>query len=227
MTGRWTAGGLAVAVIVAFLLLDLGAYVRVDVVRDLVASLRGVYAEHAVAVLAAYFVAYVALAALCLPGATAMSLTGGAVFGFWTGVVVVSFASSLGATLGFLLSRYLFRDAVQRRFGVRLDTINTGIRRDGAWYLLSVRLIPGFPFFLVNLLSGLTPLPVGTFYVVSQVGMLGGTMTVVNAGTELAKIESATDILSPSVFFAFFLIGVLPLVARLVLRFLRPTTPRV
>ncbi len=162
----------------------------------------------------AYFVLYVIVTALSLPGAAVMTLAGGALFGLGWGLVIVSFASTIGATLAFLVSRHLLRDSVQARFGERLKAINDGITRDGAFYLFTLRLVPVFPFFLINLLMGLTPIRAATFYWVSQLGMLPGTLVYVNAGTELAAVTSLAGILSPTLLLSFALLGVFPLLAR-------------
>jgi dihydrolipoamide dehydrogenase len=161
-----------------------------------------------------YGLLYVAVTGLSLPGAAVLTLAGGAVFGLLWGTVIVSFASTIGATLAFLASRFLFRDAVKARFGERLKAIDSGIARDGAFYLFTLRLVPAFPFFVINLLMGLTAIPTRTFYWVSQVGMLPGTLVYVNAGTQLAKIESLSDILSPGLLLSFALLGLFPLLAR-------------
>ncbi len=169
----------------------------------------------------ATFLVYVGVTALSLPGATVMSLAIGAVFGFFWGLVLVSFASTVGATLAFLISRFIFRDTVQRRFGRRLKTVNDGIEKDGAFYLLSLRLVPIFPFFLINLLMGLTPIRTRTFYWVSQLGMLLGTMVYVNAGTQLGSLDSAAGILSPGLLGSFVLLGFFPLLAKRLLGMLK------
>ena len=206
---------LAVAVaIAAFFVLDLQRFLSLEAMQRSLGTLRELYAEHGVLMLGGYFLAYVLMAALSLPGATVMGLAGGAVFGFWAATVAVSFASTLGATLAFLMSRYLFRDLVQSRFGDRLAAMNAGVAREGAWYLFTLRLIPVFPFFVINLLMGLTPMPVRTFSWVSQLGMLGGTMVYVNAGKELGELTSVSGILSPSLILAFALLGLFPLVVR-------------
>ena len=198
--------GLAVVLALAlFFALDLQRFLSLEAMQGSVADLRQAYAEHGLLMVCGYFLAYVVMAALSLPGATVMGLAGGAVFGFWTATAAVSFASSIGATLAFLMSRYLFRDAVQRRFGDRLAAVNEGVAREGAWYLFTLRLIPVFPFFVINLLVGLTPMPARTFYWVSQLGMLGGTMVYVNAGKELGRLQSLSGILSPSMLAAFVL----------------------
>ncbi len=161
-----------------------------------------------------FFGIYVLMAALSIPGAAILTLAGGAIFGLATGSVLVSFASSIGATLALLASRFLFRDAVQRRFGERLKAVNEGVARDGAFYLLTLRLVPVFPFFLVNLLMGLTPIRTLTYYVVSQLGMLPATIAYVYAGTQLASIRSLSDVLSPGLIGALVVLGLLPLVMR-------------
>jgi pyruvate/2-oxoglutarate dehydrogenase complex dihydrolipoamide dehydrogenase (E3) component/uncharacterized membrane protein YdjX (TVP38/TMEM64 family) len=161
-----------------------------------------------------FFTAYVVVTALSLPGAAIMTLAAGALFGIIHGTLLVSFASTIGATLAFLVSRYLFRAALQRRYGDKLRTVNDGIARDGAFYLFTLRLVPVFPFFLINLVMGLTPLRVTTFYWVSQVGMLPGTLVYINAGTQLGQLDSAAGILSPGLILSFTLLGLFPLLAR-------------
>lgn len=161
-----------------------------------------------------FFVTYVAVTALSLPGAAVMTLAAGALFGVLWGTLIASFASSIGATLAFLVSRYILRDTIESRFGEHLKSINEGINREGALYLFSLRLIPLFPFFLINLVLGLTNMRVLTFYGVSQLGMLAGTLVFVNAGTQLAKITNVAGVLSPHVLFSFALLGTFPLIAK-------------
>lgn len=168
-----------------------------------------------------FFLAYVGVTALSLPGAAIMTLVAGALFGLWWGTLIVSFASSIGATLAFLAARYVFKDAVWQRFGDSLKPIDDGMRRDGAFYLFTLRLVPLFPFFLINLLMGLTSIKTLTFYWVSQVGMLAGTLVYVNAGTQLARIDRLGDIVSPPLLLSFALLGVFPLLARKVLAVVR------
>ena len=168
-----------------------------------------------------FFVAYVLVTALSLPGAVIMTLAAGALFGLGFGTLLVSFASSIGATLAFLASRYLLRDVIQARFGDRLKAINEGMAKDGTLYLFTLRLVPLFPFFLVNLLMGLTPIKTLSYYWISQLGMLAGTLVYVNAGTELAKINSLSVILSPGLVLSFALLGIFPLLAKQFLKFLR------
>ena len=163
---------------------------------------------------AVFFAVYVAAAALSIPGALILTLAAGAMFGLGWGLLLVSFASSLGALLAFLAARYLLRDAIQARFGKALAPINDGVKKDGTFYLLTLRLVPVFPFWLINLLMGLTPMGAGRFYLVSQLGMLAGTAVYVNAGTQLAAIQSPGDILSPGLLGSFVLLGLFPLLAK-------------
>ncbi len=151
---------------------------------------------------------------LSLPGAALLTLLGGALFGLWPGILLVSFAATLGATLAMLVSRYLLRDWVQRRFAGPMRTVNDGVARDGAFYLFALRLMPLFPFFVVNLLAGVTTLGVRRYWWVSQLGMLPGAVVFLNAGHQLGQIASLRDILSPGVVFAFTLLGLLPLITR-------------
>jgi pyruvate/2-oxoglutarate dehydrogenase complex dihydrolipoamide dehydrogenase (E3) component/uncharacterized membrane protein YdjX (TVP38/TMEM64 family) len=168
------------------------------------------------AVLAAFFLAYVAVTAASLPGAAIMTLAAGALFGVVTGTILVSFASTLGATLAFLSSRYVLRDSIEARFGERLKAINAGLERDGAFYLFTLRMIPAFPFFVVNLVMGLTRIRTLTYVWVSQVGMLLGTIAYVNAGTQLAQIESTAGLISPTLIGSFVFLGIVPWLAKLV-----------
>ena len=161
-----------------------------------------------------YFAVYVLLSALSIPGAALLTLLGGAIFSLWEAMLLVSFASTLGATLAMLVSRYLLRDWVQRRFAAQMSTIDAGMDRDGARYLFALRLMPLFPFFLVNLLMGLTRIQVRHYWWVSQLAMLPATVIYLNAGRELGKLTSLRDILSPGLLFAFTLLGLLPLVTR-------------
>lgn len=171
--------------------------------------------------LTSFFLVYVAVAALSLPGAAILTLAAGALFGVLEGTLVASFASSIGATLAFLVSRFLLRDSLRAKYGQRLRAFDEGIERAGAHYLFSLRLVPAFPFFLVNLLAGLTALKTGVFYLVSQVGMLPGTIAYVYAGTQLARIDSLAGILSPGLIAAFVLLGILPLSMRWLSRWMQ------
>ena len=201
-------------VIGAFFLFDLGQYLTLDYFKSQQDNLDAYWHSHPLLVVSVYFLIYVAVTAFSLPGATLMTLIGGAIFGLAWGTLIISFASTIGATLAFLVSRLLLRDMVQRRFGDKLRAANRGIEKDGAFYLFTLRLVPAFPFFVINLIMGLTPIKTWTYYWVSQVGMLAGTLVYVNAGTQLAKINSLSGILSPALLLSFTLLGIFPLVAK-------------
>jgi uncharacterized membrane protein YdjX (TVP38/TMEM64 family) len=205
---------LIAAVVGASFALDLGRSLSWESLLAHRAALQDDVGRHPVRSVLVYFVVYVAVTALSLPGAAVMTLAGGALFGRWPGTAVVSVASTAGATAAFLATRHLFRDAVRRRWGRRLGPIDRAVEADGPYYLLTVRLVPAFPFFLVNIALGLTPMRVGTFWWASQLGMLPGTFLYVNAGTELGRIAAPRDVLSPAVLGSLALLGVLPLVAR-------------
>jgi len=203
-----------VALVAAFFIFDLGKYLNLEYLKSQQAALDSLYASRPIMLIASFFAIYVAATALSLPGAVILTLAAGAIFGLFTGTLIVSFASSIGATLAFLVSRFLLRDSLESRFGDKLKTFNHNIDKDGAFYLFTVRLVPVFPFFLVNLVMGLTKIKTGVFYLVSQIGMLAGTIVFVNAGTQLAKIDSLSGILSPKLLFSFVLLGVFPLIAK-------------
>jgi pyruvate/2-oxoglutarate dehydrogenase complex dihydrolipoamide dehydrogenase (E3) component/uncharacterized membrane protein YdjX (TVP38/TMEM64 family) len=203
-----------VAAVAAFFVFDLGRFLTLDYLKSQQAAIDAQFRAHPLATAAIYFAAYVAVTGLSLPGAAIMTLAGGAVFGLGWGLAIVSFASSIGATIAFLASRFLFREAVQAKFGDKLAAINRGIERDGPFYLFTLRLVPVFPFFVINLAMGLTKLRPWTFYWVSQLGMLLGTAVYVNAGTQLARIDSLRGILSPGLLLSFALLGIFPLVAK-------------
>ena len=203
-----------VALVVVYFAFDLGRFFSLDYVKQRQADFEMLYAQHPAAVTGAFFAIYVAVAGLSLPGAAILTLVAGAIFGLLVGTVVVSFASSIGATLAFLVSRYVLRDSVQSKFGARLGDINKGIEKDGAFYLFTLRLVPLIPFFVINLVMGLTRMKTGVFYVASQIGMLAGTIVYVNAGTQLARIDSLRGILSPGLIGSFVLLGVFPLIAK-------------
>ena len=205
---------LVIAAIAVFFGMDLDQYLTLDALRGSQEKFAAMQEQSPWLTALAFFAVYVAVVALSLPGATVMTLAIGALFGFWYGAVLVSFASTIGATLAFLASRYVLRDMVQRRFGDKLKGINEGMAKDGALYLFLLRLMPIFPFFLINLLMGLTHIRTATFYWVSQLGMLAGTLVYVNAGTQLARIDSLSGIFSPAVLLSFALLGVFPLVAK-------------
>ena len=211
---RWLLLAALAAFAAAFFALGGHRYLTFDNMKQQQAAIEAYYASHPWQTVLGYFAFYVAVTAVSLPGAAAMTLVGGAVFGLLWGTVIVSFASSLGATLAFLAARFLLRDWVQRRFGGALDAVNAGVAKDGGFYLFTLRLIPAIPFFAINLAMGLTPMRTRTFYWVSQLGMLAGTLVYVNAGTQLAAIASPSGILSPGLVGAFVLLGFFPLVAK-------------
>ncbi|MEO8038836.1 MAG: FAD-dependent oxidoreductase [Betaproteobacteria bacterium] len=208
---------LFVVAIAAFFIFDLGHYFSLEFLKSRQADIDAWYQSNPVLTIGAFFAAYVAVTGLSLPGAAVMTLAAGALFGLVTGTIVVSFASSLGATLAFLASRFLFRGAVQARFGDKLKAIDAGMARDGSFYLFTLRLVPAFPFFVINLAMGLTGIKTRTFYWVSQLGMLAGTIVYVNAGTQLARIDSLRGILSPGLIASFVALGLLPLIAKKVI----------
>jgi pyruvate/2-oxoglutarate dehydrogenase complex dihydrolipoamide dehydrogenase (E3) component/uncharacterized membrane protein YdjX (TVP38/TMEM64 family) len=198
----------------AFVALDLGRYLSFEQLKASQASFDQLYTQRPVMVAAIYFGVYVLATALSIPGAVIITLGGGAVFGLWQGLLLVSFASTIGATLAFLASRFVLREWVEARFGQRLTDINAGVDKEGAFYLFTLRLIPVVPFFLINLLMGLTRMKTWTYYWVSQLGMLAGTAVYVNAGTQLAQLDSVRGILSPALLGSFVLLGIFPLIAR-------------
>ncbi len=202
------------ALIAAFFVLDAGRFFTLEYVQSQRENFLEYYAGHRLLTIALYFSVYVAVTALSLPGAAIMTLAGGGLFGLLIGTIVVSFASTMGATLAFLVSRFLLRDSVQEKFGEKLRAVNRGIEKEGVFYLFTLRLIPVFPFFIINLAMGLTPIKARQFFLVSQIGMLPGTVVYVNAGSQLASIQSPGDILSPALLLSFALLGVFPLLAK-------------
>ncbi len=211
----------ALFLVLIFFILDLNSFLSLHSLKASLGQFEAWRAASPVLVGLYFFLFYVAVAALSLPGAVVLTLAAGALFGLLWGTVIVSFASSIGATLAFLVSRYLFRDAIQDRFGDRLSAINNGMAKDGVFYLFTLRLVPLFPFFIVNLLMGLTPIRTSSYYWVSQVGMLAGTLVYVNAGTQLAKISGLSSIVSPGLLISFTLLGIFPLLAKWFLHYLQ------
>ncbi|GAM61641.1 membrane protein [Vibrio ishigakensis] len=221
MNKKLIIGVILVAAII-LLAVNFGQYLTLENAKAQQAALNAHIEQNFVLSAALYFIGYIFITAFSIPGAAVVTLLGAALFGFWTSLVLVSFASTIGATLAFLSSRYLLRDWVQAKFGNKLDTINKGVEKDGAFYLFSLRLIPVFPFFLINLLMGLTPISVAKFYLFSQLGMLAGTMVYLNAGTQLAEIDSLAGIVSPTVLASFALLGLFPLIAKWIMNKIRP-----
>lgn len=199
--------------IATFFALDLQHYLTLESLKAQQAAIEAYRSNHPGIAVTIYALIYIAVTGLSLPGAAILTLAGGAVFGLLWGTLIVSFASTIGATLAFLAARFLFRDAVKSRFGERLNSIDTGVAKEGALYLFTLRLVPLFPFFVINLAMGLTNLKTKTFYWVSQVGMLAGTLVYVNAGTQLGKLDSLAGILSPGLLGSFVLLGIFPLLA--------------
>ena len=202
------------AMIVAFFAFDLDHYFSLDYLKSRQTAINGYALANPLTTAALFFAAYVTVTGLSLPGAAIMTLAAGAIFGLLLGTVIVSFASSLGATLAFLASRFVLRASIQARFGDKLAAINAGIEKNGPFYLFTLRLVPAFPFFVINLAMGVTPIKTWTFYWVSQIGMLAGTLVYVNAGTEIARIETLRGILSPGLIVSFTLLGCFPLIAK-------------
>ncbi|MDH4050190.1 MAG: FAD-dependent oxidoreductase [Rubrivivax sp.] len=207
-------GLVLVVLVVAFFALDLGRFFSLDYAKGAREQFVDLYRSHPLLEIGAFMAIYIAVTALSLPGAAIMTLVAGAIFGLFVGTVIVSFASSIGATLAMLVARYVLRDSVKGRFGARLAEIDKGVQREGAFYLFTLRLVPVFPFFVINLLMGLTSMKARTFYWVSQLGMLAGTVVYVNAGTQLGQIESLKSILSPGLVGSFVLLGLFPLIAK-------------
>jgi pyruvate/2-oxoglutarate dehydrogenase complex dihydrolipoamide dehydrogenase (E3) component/uncharacterized membrane protein YdjX (TVP38/TMEM64 family) len=202
------------ALVAAYFIFDLGQYLTLDGIKALAGDVAAFQQRNPLAVIAGFFIAYVLVTAASIPGAAILTLAAGALFGVVGGTVLVSFASTAGATLAFLSSRYVLRDSIEARFGERLKAINAGLERDGPFYLFSLRMIPVFPFFVVNLVMGLTRIRTWTYAWVSQLGMLLGTIVYVNAGTQLAQIDSLSGIASPGVLASFALLGIVPWLAK-------------
>ena len=219
---RWLALFAVAFAVATFFYFDLDALLTLENLKAEQASLEAQIAEQPALFVTGFFVIYVLATAVSLPGAaTALTLVAGALLGLVWGVVFVSFASTIGATLAMILARWLFKEEIERRFASQLATINRGIEKDGAFYLFTLRLVPIFPFWAINILMALTRMSVLQFYLVSQLGMFAGTLVYVNAGTELARIEQASDVLSPGLIASFVLLGVFPLLAKWLVDFLR------
>ena len=205
---------LIVLLILGFFAFDLGQYLNLEFFKSQQAAIDAYYQANPGMTVLIYALIYIVVTALSLPGAAIMTLIGGAIFGLLWGTVIVSFASTIGASLAFLVARFLLHDTVQRRFGRKLETLNRGIEREGGFYLFTLRLVPAFPFFMINVAMALTPIKLLTFFWVSQLGMLPGTAVYVNAGTQIAQIDSLGGILSPTLILSFALLGIFPLLAK-------------
>ena len=213
--------GIIITILVIFFAFDLGQFLTLEYIKGQQHQIDALYAENKFLTLASFFLLYILVTGVSLPGATILTLAAGAVFGLLNALILVSFASSIGASLAFVISRYLFRETVEARFGSSLKAINDGIEKDGAFYLFALRLVPAFPFFVINLVMGLTPIKLKTFYWVSQLGMFAGTIVYVNAGTQLAQINSAAEILSAELIISFVLLAMLPFVGRVIVNQLK------
>jgi uncharacterized membrane protein YdjX (TVP38/TMEM64 family) len=203
-----------IGAIAAYFAFDLGQYLSLENFKASQADIVAAKDANPALYIAGFFLLYVAVTGLSIPGAAIMSLVAGALFGVVLGTIIVSFASTMGATLAFLSSRYLLRDWVQGKFGERLRAVDDGLEKDGAFYLFTLRLIPVFPFFVINLLMGLTRIKTGTFFWVSQIGMLPATIVFVNAGTQISRIESTAGLLSPTLIASFVALALFPWAAK-------------
>lgn len=210
---------LIIVLIAIFRIFNLGDYLSLDYIKESQSKFKILYSEHRIAVIAGYMATYILATSLSLPGGAVMGLMAGALFGLITGTVAVSFASTIGATIASFVSRFILRDWIQSKFGDKLKTINKGVEKEGAFYLFTLRLIPAFPFWLINLVMGLTKMPLRRYYWVSQVGMLPGTIVFVNAGKELGKIDSLSGIFSPGLILSFVLLGLFPIITKKLLGF--------
>jgi dihydrolipoamide dehydrogenase len=210
-----------VAVFALFKYFNLGSYLTLDYIKANQAMLQGYYLDNQILTMAAFFIFYIVATAMSFPGATILTLLGGAIFGLGYGLLLVSFASTIGATLAFLFSRTILRESVQKRFGDKLKTFNEGVEKEGAFYLFTLRLVPIFPFFLINMVMGLTSMKAGTYFIVSQLGMLIGTAVYVNAGVQLSQLDSLSGILSPAMIGSFVALGILPIISKKIIEFLK------
>tara|TARA_B100000749_G_scaffold280707_1_gene278168 strand:+ start:92968 stop:93684 length:717 start_codon:yes stop_codon:yes gene_type:complete len=201
---------------------NLTQYLSFEYMQEKKQAFADFYSENSVLTIGGYLIVYIAVTALSIPGATILTLMGGFLFGVVKGTIIVSFASTIGATCAFLAARFLLKDSIQQKFGDKLKTINDGVAKEGGFYLFTMRLIPAFPFFVINLVMGLTPINVRTFFLVSQAGMLPGTIVYVNAGTQLSKIESLKGILSLELILSFAALGILPILIKKIMGWIRP-----
>lgn len=207
--------------LIAFFWKYAGDFLTFEQIKENQGKFQKLYEDSTALVLLAYFFGYILVTGLSLPGAAVLTLAAGALFGLVAGTILVSFASSLGATAAFLVARYLVGETLQKKYGDKLAKINEGVRKEGAFYLFALRLIPAFPFFLINILMALTPMRTVTFYLVSQAGMLAGTIVYVNAGTQIAKIDSISGLFSPVLIGSFVVLGIMPIIAKKVIGMIR------
>lgn len=213
--------GILILITILLLAYALKDQLTLENIKEQQSLLNNYIEENLIISMLFYFVGYVLITALSIPGAAVITLLGAALFGFWNSLLLVSFASTIGATIAFLSSRYLLKDWVQNKFGDKLGAINKGIEEEGVFYLFTLRLIPIMPFFLINILFGLTPLKANKFYLVSQLGMLPGTAVYLNAGKQLSEIETLSGIVSPQILLSFALLGLFPLIAKKIIGFIK------
>lgn len=218
---KLTIVSLLITIIALFLSLDIAQYLDLEYIKSQQDTINNYYALNPVRTGLIFFISYILITGVSLPGAGIMTLIGGAIFGVSWGTILVSFGSTLGATMAFLVVRYLFHDFIQKRYSKQLKPINTGIEKEGGFYLFTIRLVPAFPFFIINALMALTPIKTINFALVSQIGMFPATIVYVNAGTQLAKIESLSDILSTELIISFVLLGVFPLLAKKIMEYVK------
>lgn len=210
-----------IIVIGLFFALDLAQYLNLAYIKSQQEAINRYYSLNPIQTGLIFFISYVLITGVSLPGASIMTLIGGAIFGVTWGTILVSFGSVLGATMAFLVVRYLFHDFVQKRYSKQLEPINKGIEKEGGFYLFTIRLVPAFPFFIINALMALTPIKTINFALVSQIGMFPATVVYVNAGTQLAKIESLSDILSTELIISFVLLGIFPLLTKKIMEYVK------
>jgi uncharacterized membrane protein YdjX (TVP38/TMEM64 family) len=210
-----------ILVIITFFLFDIQQYAKIDYIKAEQQNIFEYYKKNVFFIMVLFVFLYILITALSLPVATVLTLLGGALFGFSLGLIIVSFASTIGATLAFLMARFLAQDYVQKNYENQLSKINKKFESEGAFYLFALRLVPVFPFFIINVVMALMPIKTWTFYWISQLGMLPGTIVYVYAGTQLAQIETFSDITSPSMLIVFILLGLFPLIAKNLIQLIR------
>ena len=218
MTKKIVILGIVVIIIASYFIFDLGQYLTLAMLQDNKDKLFQLYQKNQILFLISFFLIYVLSTAVSIPGATILTLTGGFIFGRYLGTITVGIAACIGATLAMIIARTILGKSLQKKYHKQLATINQGIEKDGGMYLLSLRLIPIFPFFLINLLMGLTTMSIARYYIFSQIGMLPGTFVYVNAGTALANVKQLSDILSFEIFISFALLAIVPLAIKFVMK---------
>ena len=212
---------LIILAVIAFFLFDIQQYAKLDYIKAEQQNIFEYYKQNVFFIMVLFVFLYILVTALSLPVATVLTLLGGALFGFSTGLIIVSFASTIGATLAFMMARFLAQDYVQKNYENQLSKINKKFESEGAFYLFALRLVPVFPFFIINVIMALMPIKTWTFYWISQLGMLPGTIVYVYAGTRLAQIETFSDITSPSMLIVFALLGLFPLITKKLVQLIR------